>query len=308
MLENTGEERVTLWRANVEAIGEHIDDLLREAAGASRESATVNLWNADSIRLFGAAMRDAVPAAVFHVVRDGGGTRHARFDADIVGMGEGELVLRLDAPWPDSSAGGICRITFVVKEDDALTEVAANARILHVRMLADGGGRLVVAPPRRLVLHAMRHAERLSGGEISAAARIVPVPHMPRTMSGVMEALRTPDLLRNEPPPVAHEISASSLVFRISPATAAGWRRTFDRFLVLFAPHIGERKHPFVFLARKAALSRERGGAGLIRLRLEHAFSRSGNGSVRWVMLPDEGSPELWELVRALQPSARRMA
>ena len=79
--------------------------------------------------------------------------------------------------------------------------------------------------------------------------------------------------------------------------------RGFERFLVLFAPHFGNRRNVFIFQAQKMGLNRQEGGGALLRLKFERSLKLGDSMELQWQPLDRKGSKHLYRLVREMAES-----
>lgn len=300
-----GNDKVTLWRNHVSELKEQISELLRlmtmgnagDEQGGEGES-RVNLWRSRRHDVFRAACEQKLSICLSCRTQNAAGLEEEQLLSAQAVRSDPLTLQLLDAPPDLMLASDFCSYTFTIQEEDARLEVSGTVSVREVQRRADGF-RLLVGLLRRPSVRPVIDPPALIDCSCPSSTRLVHVTSLPRTLQALKALLRQATET-DEDAPRLHTMSPTGATFQLSPGVAAQWSRTFERFLVIFIPHFGNRQNIFIFQAQKTAMNRLEGGGALMRLKFERSLKLDDDMKLQWLPLDRKGSKRLYRLVREM--------
>lgn len=299
-----GNDRVTLWRNHVSELKDQISELMRLMTAGTEQAedgdSRVSLWRSRRHDVFRVAREQKRTVHLSCHPQDAGGREEElRLHARV--LHDKPLTLRLLDPPPDVKLpSDFCSYTFTIQEEESRLEVSGTAAIQEVQRRAEGV-RLFVSLLRRPGIRPVLDPPALIDCSCPSTTRLVSLTSLPRTLQALKALLRQAE--SEEDAPRLHTMSPTGATFQLPPGMAPQCSRGFERFLVLFAPHFGNRRNVFIFQAQKMGLNRQEGGGALLRLKFERSLKLGDSMELQWQPLDRKGSKHLYRLVREMAES-----
>lgn len=307
-----GNDKVTLWRNHVSELKDQISELMRLMTvgtdQAGEEENRISLWRSRRHDVFRVAREQKQTVRLSCRTQDAAGQeRERRLEARVLRDTPLTWQLLDTPPQEETLVLDFCSYTFTIQEEETLLEVSGTAAIREVQRRAEGM-RLLVGLLRRPGIRPVLDPPALIDCSCPSTTRLVSVTSLPRTLQALKALLRQAEAADADAPRL-HAMSPTGATFQVPSGMAMQCSRGFERFLVLFVPHFGNRRNVFIFQAQKMGVSRLEDGGALMRLKFERSLKLSDGMELQWQPLDRKGSKHLYHLVREMAetlPSSSR--